>query len=347
MLQYDKIPSLQRNSSRRGIRRIAIFNPMTEQRFIQQNRVKWQEFENIVAASKKADPDRLSELYIEVIDDLSYARTHYPRSKVVTYLNQIATKAHKMIYGTRRETWQRIIRLFKEDVPRVAQRESHYAVWSTIIFVGAIALGWLSTAIEPEFPRAVMGEEYVNQTLENIDSGDPMAVYDSMQRGSMFAHIAVNNVRVAFLMFIVGLAGGLPTVLLLLYNGVMVGAFLSFFAQRDLFNIAFTTIFLHGAIELFAIVIAGACGLMIGAKWLFPGTFPRMYRLINSAKESLVIMAGVIPFIITAALIESFVTRLYQDMPGILRIIIVISTFAVMFWYFFLKSSKTEIDGAQ
>jgi uncharacterized membrane protein SpoIIM required for sporulation len=153
----------------------------------------------------------------------------------------------------------------------------------------------------------------------------------------MFLHISTNNIRVAFLTFVSGVFGGLPTVLLLLYNGIMVGAFVQFFFGHGLGGVALSTIFLHGAIELTAIVIAGGCGLMLGSAVLFPGTYARSTFVVARAREALKITIGVMPFIIVAAIIESYVTRLYQDMPASARIGIILITFSIMILYLFSK----------
>jgi len=146
--------------------------------------------------------------------------------------------------------------------------------------------------------------------------------------------------------YIFGILFGIPTALILLYNGVMVGAFLYFFIERGLGSMALTTIFLHGALELSAIVLAGACGLMLGSAALFPGTYGRMYNLRIQAKESLKILFGITPFIILAALIESFVTRYYLEMDGVLRLVVILGSFSLLFWYLFIyPRSVGKING--
>jgi uncharacterized membrane protein SpoIIM required for sporulation len=272
-------------------------------------------------------------LYIELIDDLSYARTHFRRSSLTAYLNQLAVAAHQQIYGTRRERKSRILTFFKSEVPVAFARAHRFFLYALIVFLGAILLGWLSGILQSDFLRMIVGDHYVNQTLENIRSGDPMAVYRDSDSEEMFYRISINNIRVAFLTFISGVFGGLPTILLLLYNGIMVGAFVQFFFQQGLGGIALSTIFLHGAMELTAIVIAGGTGLMLGSAILFPGTYARSYYVVFQARQALKIIIGVTPFIIFAAVIESYVTRLYQDLPGVIRLVIILGTFVLMLLY--------------
>ncbi len=315
---------------------------MTEQQFIARHKDRWKVFEGHLQRGLRGHPDQLSEQYIELIDDLSYAKTHFRGSSLTQYLNQLAVAAHQQIYGTRRERKSRLISFFRSEVPIAFASAKPFFFYALVIFVSAIALGWVSGTLDPEFLRMIVGDHYVNQTLENIKQGDPMAIYKGSESDAMFFMISTNNIRVAFVTFILGVFGGLPTVLLLLFNGVMVGAFVQFFFQHGLGDIALSTIFLHGAMELTAIVIAGGSGLMLGSAILFPGTYSRSYYVVHRAREALKVIIGVTPFIVFAAIIESYVTRLYQDMPGGIRIAIILVTFVFMIVYLF-SAPKTHV----
>jgi uncharacterized membrane protein SpoIIM required for sporulation len=124
----------------------------------------------------------------------------------------------------------------------------------------------------------------------------------------------------------------------------MVGAFLQFFSQHGLIGTALSTIMLHGAMELTAIVVAGGCGLMLGSAVLFPGTYARSVYVLAQARNALKIILGVVPFILAAALIESYITRLYQDISDTLRIAMILATFALMLLYLFSGRRKTTYE---
>jgi uncharacterized membrane protein SpoIIM required for sporulation len=318
---------------------------MTEQQFISRHRDRWKAFEDQLKKGLHGDPDRLSRLYIELIDDLSYARTHFRQSSLILYLNQLAVAAHQQIYGTRREQRSRLWTFFRDEVPLTFRASRRFFGYAFAIFSVAILFGWMSGLLDPEFLRVIVGDNYVNQTLENIKSGDPMGIYASSDQGSMFMMISVNNIRVAFLMFVVGVFGGLPTALLLVYNGVMFGAFIQFFFQHDLGWTAINTVMLHGAMELTAIVIAGGCGLMLGSAVLFPGTYARAYYVILRARQALKIIVGVSPFIISAAIIESYLTRHYLALHEVVQSLIICSTLIMMLFYLFSppKSPQHEL----
>ena len=318
---------------------------MTEVKFIKTNKDQWQKFEAYLNGSKKLSPDELSSLYLRLIDDLSYARTNYPESNTIHYLNEIAIKAHRIIYKNKKEDKSRFASLIKKEIPLAAYTYRRFFGYAAIIFLVAIAIGWVSSMLNDNFANQILSDRYINMTNENIENDDPMAVYKDMESGAMFWMIFINNIRVAFLSFIVGILGSIPAGLVLFYNGVMVGAFIQFFVKKGLFWVAFTTIFIHGAVELTAIVIAGGCGLIIGNSYLFPGTYPRMVALRKAAKNALLIMLGLSPFVLFAAFIEGYLTRYYIELGSIGRLAIILSTFSFICWYFFIYPRKLYKNG--
>ena len=103
-----------------------------------------------------------------------------------------------------------------------------------------------------------------------------------------------------------------------------------------MFNLAFSTIMIHGTLELSAIVMAGAAGMVIGNGWLFPGTYKRSDALRLSGNRALKLVMGIVPVFIIAAILESHVTRHYLALGNIGRWAIVILTGALFVWYFFI-----------
>ena len=155
-------------------------------------------------------------------------------------------------------------------------------------------------------PSCHLGDSYVDMTLENIQSGDPMAVYKSKGQFGMSLGITANNLYVAFLTFVLGAFFGIGAVIIMVSNGIMVGAFQYFFYAEGLLQESFLTIWIHGTLEISAIIIAGAAGMTMGRGLLFPGTYRRLQAFQVSAKRGLKIMLGITPIIIAAGFIEGF-----------------------------------------
>jgi len=178
--------------------------------------------------------------------------------------------------------------------------------------------------------------------MENIKSGDPMAVYKSMNEVDMFLGITVNNIRVSVIAFVAGILLGLGTLLVLMHNGVMVGSFQYFFQTQDLFWESARTIWIHGTIEISVIIIAGCGGMVLGKGMLFPGTYSRLVSFQKAMKDGLKILVSTVPFFILAGFLESFVTR-YTQMPDWLSILIISGSMSlILFYYVFLPINLTK-----
>ena len=306
---------------------------MREAAFVKQNKEKWELFETLLAQKGGTNPDHLADLFVQITDDLSFARTFYPDSKTTKYLNTIAATTHQQIYRNKKEKRSRILSFWQYELPMLFRQSHKLLLLSLCIFVLSGAIGMISAAHDDTFVRLILGDHYVNETIENIKNGDPLAVYSQTNELDMFFRIVFNNVRVSFVQFVGGVLFSFGTIASLFYNGVMVGAFQYFFIAEGLFWQSFLVIWIHGTLEISAIVIAGCAGLTVGNSILFPGTYSRLQSFILGAKQGLKIVFGLIPFFIVAGFLESFVTR-HTDMPIVLSAGIILVSFAIILGYF-------------
>ncbi|MEO1436820.1 MAG: stage II sporulation protein M [Bacteroidota bacterium] len=316
---------------------------MRETRFIEQNKKKWTEFEQLLEKKQK-DPDKLSQLFIKITDDLSYSRTYYPNRSVRVYLNGLAQQLFYNIYKDRRNKWSAFKEFWTNTLPGVIWETRSQLLLAFLIFWLAFGIGMFSSIMEPDFLRAILGESYVRMTEANIEGGDPMAVYKQMNEVDMFLGITINNLRVDFLAFLFGLFLGVGTIGILVYNGIMIGAFQYFFVERDLFWESFLTIWTHGTLEVSAIIISAAAGIVLGKGLAFPGTLSRLQAFQLSARQGLRILLGVIPITIVAGFIEGFLTR-YTDAPDWLRLAFILLCLAFVVFYFVIYPYRLAKQG--
>lgn len=308
---------------------------MREVAFSRKNGPRWVEFESYLSNSRKFNPDRLARLFIEITDDLAYAQTFYPDSKTTKYLNQLAVKAHQILYKRTQAKKFRLYHFFTTDYPLLLYKNRQKIFYSFLFVFFSALIGIISTANDDTFIRLILGDHYVNMTLENIEKGQPMAVYESESSLNMFFLICWNNIRVSFLVFAAGMLFSVGSYILLFTNGLMIGAFQYFFYQKGLFLTSFVTIWLHGTIEIFSIIVAGASGIIIGNSIMFPGTYSRIHSLQKGAKEGAKILSGLIPFFIVAAFIESYITR-HSDFSVVIDWAIISVSVAIIICYFFI-----------
>ncbi|RSC92210.1 stage II sporulation protein M [Tenacibaculum singaporense] len=306
---------------------------MREAAFINKNKEKWQLFEDALYNKTVISPDKLSDLYVELTDDLSYAKTFYPNGNTVIYLNSIASAAHQKIYKTKKESKNRFISFFKTEFPLMFYNHQKQLLIAFLVFAFFSICGAFSAATDIDFVRLILGDGYVNMTLENIENRDPMAVYKKANEVDMFIGITVNNIKVAMYAFVLGMLFSVGTLYIMMQNGIMLGSFLYFFYDKGLFWESSRTIWIHGTIEISVIVIAGCAGLVLGNGILFPKTYSRLESFKRSMKDGLKIMVSTIPFFIVAGFLEGFVTR-HTEMPDWLAILIIATSLALIIFYY-------------
>jgi len=323
---------------------------MREVAFIKQNKEKWLNFEQAIFGKNLKNPDELASLYIHLVNDLSYAQTYYPKSKTILYLNNLAAKAFQKIYKTKREDTNRFLHFWKVEVPLIVYDYRRYVLYAFLIFLSFVAIGALSAAYDDSFVRLVLGDSYVNMSLENIEAGDPVAVYKSGSNWGSFIGITLNNLYVGIKSFIYGVFVGLGTAMIMLYNGIMVGAFQYFFYKEGVLWESVRGIWIHGAMEIFAIVIEGAAGLILGASILFPKTFSRMASFKMGVKNGVKILISTFPFTVAAGFLEGYVTRYSNTMPNWLSVGIILITLSLISFYYliypFLLNAKLKKNHA-
>jgi uncharacterized membrane protein SpoIIM required for sporulation len=313
---------------------------MREAAFIRQNKTKWKQYQTELST----DPDVLADRFIALTDDLSFARTFYPESEVTHYLNNLTGQVHQAIYKNKKEKKNRFAVFWKAELPLLIRQHHRQLFYAFLIFVLAGGIGALSAAYDDTFVRLILGDSYVNKTISNIQQGDPMAIYKSQREMPMFLGITLNNIQVSFLAFIAGAFFSVGTFWILLTNGIMVGAIHYFFYKYGVLLTSVLSIWIHGTLELSAIVLAGCAGFVMGNSLLFPKTYSRLVSFRRGARQGLKIVVGLVPIFVVAGFLEGFVTR-HTEMPLYLSILIIgASAFFIGYYFiyypFYLSSRK-------
>ncbi len=308
--------------------------PLRETTFINRNLETWRQLESELLA-ERPDPDVLRDLYAAVSDDLSYARTHYPNRSVKSFLNTKAASLSLSLSRNQRRGIE-VRKFFTETVPLELYTQRRTLLVAFLIFLGAFLIGWFSSVADPDFAATILSGSYVAMTEENIANGDPMAVYKDGSRIGGALGITGNNLQVALLCFVLGVVWGAGTLVVMIYNGVMVGTFQQFFFVRGVGFESVLGIWTHGTIEISCIIVAGAAGLVLARGIIWPGTLSRSRSFQLSALSGLRIMAGIAPLIVLAGFIEGFLTRL-TDLPTVLRLMFLILNLAFVVYYFIVR----------
>ncbi len=288
------------------------------------------------------DIDEMAGEFTQLVDDLGYSKTFYPASKTTTFLNTEASKRYLSIYKNRREEKNRILQFFTEDLPLAVAKHHKVLLICFICFMLFYVVGFYSAMKDESIVRDILGDSYVRQTEKNIADGNPFGIYQTEKEFSMWISIMLHNIEVAFMFFLRGLLFPFFTIQYLVQNAMMVGVFDEFFYIRGLGNQFILAVMIHGILELSAIVIAAASGIVLGKGWLFPGELSRLDGFKLGAKEGMKIFIGVVPILMIAAFFEGFVTRHYNSMPLWINISILLASTVFIIGYFVLYPFKLK-----
>ena len=320
---------------------------MREARFIKNNAEKWKSFQN----ENSDDPDILADRFTTLIDDLSYSKTFYPKSRATKWINGITSSIYQEVYKNKREKLNRIFDFWKYELPLLFQKYHIIFLLTAVTFITFVLFGILLSDKDPDFIRSILGNKYVDMTERNIAKGDPFGVYRDGDPFSMFVRISVNNIRVAFLQFISGFTLGIFTIKILWSNGIMLGTFQYLFFQHELGLKSILVIWIHGTLEIASVIIASTSGLIIAHGILFPKTYTRYQSFKVAIKDAAKILIALIPFFILAAFLESYITHLMSNsfgntnergIPVIVSVLILTGSLSLIIWYFVILPIKLK-----
>ena len=312
---------------------------MREGMFIKRNVDKWNQYQQ----EETNDPDETAERFVTLVDDLSYAKTFYPQSKVTRWINSIAANIYLNIYKNKKEKYSRVFLFWKYELPLLFKRYHKILLFTFLLFTAFVFIGVFSSMKDETFIRGILTDEYVEMTERNISNGDPFGVYKDDNPFTMFVTIAINNTSIAFLMAIGGMLLGIPTLFSMWQNGLMLGCFQYLFFAKGLGYQSIMVIWIHGTLEILALIISSTAGFIIAHSILFPGTYSRILSFKRGIKDALKIMIVLVPVFIMAAFFESYVTHLMsntygneknQGIPVWVSAIILALSLSFIVWYF-------------
>jgi uncharacterized membrane protein SpoIIM required for sporulation len=303
--------------------------PMTlllkSSRFREEREADWKRLEDLLNRFEKGRHASLSDdeviaipvLYRATLSSLSMARAISLDKSLVDYLESLSTRAYFCVYSARTTVLERAARFFVQD-----WREAVRALWVETLMSAALTLLGAVTAYFLTLQSPDWFASFVPMGLS--EGRDPTAsfreLHDTLHNGHGVSGLAVfstflftHNSQIALLAFALGFAFCLPTAVLMVYQGLMLGAFFAVFAEHGL-GVEFAGwALIHGTTELFAVTLAGAAGLHIGWGLAFPGTVTRMQALTAAGRRAAVVMAGVVVMLAVAGLLEGFGRQLVDS----------------------------------
>ena len=273
----------------------------------------------------------LHSLYRYLINDLARTRRDYPGSLREKELNKLAARVHNTLLTGGRVQLSKITAFFQRDLPLCMRRYMHFIVISILFFVTGSVFAYLFINLNPDKAHYILDPRLIDNAERGFKDENFEKRGDAWQEGPMYVTFYVtNNTKVAFTAFALGIFLALPTVLMLFYNGIAIGGTLAIVDKAGLTHNLLGFISPHGGIELMAIFLAAAAGLILGVTVLNPGRLPRVEALKKRAYDVISLVIAAALMLCVAALIEGLISPLPFDnrikyVIGIINLTLVLS----------------------
>ena len=320
-------------------------------RFRAAHEADWERLDRLVTRMEKrsiralADDDILALplLYRTTLSSLAVARDTSLDRGLISYLEQLSTRAYFQIYGVQTSVWRQLGHFFARGWPEAVQGLWRETLVCVLLMLASAVVAFMLVRGDPSWffgiiPESLAGGRDPSAGAEALRR----TLYDSQE--SMLATFATylftHNSQIAIFAFALGFAFAVPTILLILYNGLMLGAFFAIFAAKGLaFNFG-GWLAIHGTTELFAISIAGAAGIRIGTAIAFPGRDTRTDSAVRAGRSAALAMAGTVVMLAVAGLLEGIGRQTVNDDAS--RYMIGAAMLAGWLAYFYMPRRRSD-----
>jgi len=287
--------------------------------FAARKRTRWTEFQQLAdrAARHGLDSFASHELpdfaarYREVAADLARARTYRVDEATLEHLERLAAAGHNALYRNERGTWGRVWEVLARECPAAIRQARVYVAVACLTFLLPAVTGYFLMREQPALALDLLPEVMIERAdagAERIAEGRRYVDVSLGDRPLMASGIITNNVRVAIACFAGGIFLGVGSLVLLGYNGLSIGAAAGHFANRGLLGYLMEFILGHGLLELFAIWVAGAAGVLLGRSLVSPGDMSRSDALVVNGRLAVRMVGAAAVLLIVAGLIEGFIS---------------------------------------
>lgn len=317
--------------------------------FRREREASWRELERLIERLDKDGPGRMTPedlcrlpvLYRSALSSQSVAHAISLDRSLLTYLDALAARAYLAVYAEQSNALHRVGRFFSHSFPRAVAALR----WHILAAFGALLLGVLTglalTLAEADWFYAFVSDDLAQgrspaastHTLREAIYGRP-PVYETLTSFASF--LFTHNAGIGLMSFGLGIALGVPTILLMFINGLMLGAFVALYTDRGLGIDFLAWLSVHGTTELLAIALCGGAGLSLATAVVFPGRHGRLASLAERGRQAATVVLGAVLLFFCAALLEGFARQLVVDATG--RLLIGWATFVGILAYLVLRA---------
>jgi uncharacterized membrane protein SpoIIM required for sporulation len=312
----------------------------------------WRELEGLIARVEEgglgtlsaAELSRLPTLYRATLSSLSVARAISLDVNVREYLESLAARAYVCVYGAKRPPLEAARRFLGERFPSTVRLLRRQLALAAALLVLGTLTGLALTATDPNRFYALVDERYAQgrspaSTTEELRQ----ILYDDKQAadllGAFAMYLFTHNARVGMMCAAFGFAAGVPVMLLLFTNGLLLGAFAALYQGRGLGLEFWAWILPHGVTEMLAVVLCGAAGLSVGQGLLFPERHTRLANLGLRGRDAGVVVLGAVAMLLFAGLVEGIFRQTVHSVPLRLSVALL----SALFWTVYFTRAGREM----
>lgn len=307
-------------------------------RMILHKRDDWQRLETLLHVARghgsAAQVEELGWRYRQAAADLALARRDYPTDPTTRYLNDLVERANRTLYRQRAPLWAAVGRFYAVIFPQVFRATFRYTLASFSLFLAAFLVAYFATFAQP-----ALAESFVpggSGVIETIKEGKTWFDVPPADRPFVASFLMTNNIRVALLAFAGGVLVGIPTVLVLIQNGLQIGAIAGLTQVYGIHGALWSFVAAHGFLELSVIFISGGAGLYVAHGILRPGLRARRESVAAAGRTATLLACGCVPLLMIAGTLEGFVSS--SALPGGVKFLIGLTTGVLLYAYLFLAA---------
>ncbi|HBD95269.1 MAG: hypothetical protein A2015_16245 [Spirochaetes bacterium GWF1_31_7] len=305
--------------------------------FIYHRRDVWTQFETLTNKRNLTFDESIQfgEFYQQIVEDLSISQTHFEDTKIRAYLNTLILRAGCKMYKRDKSPFSKVLFFFTNKLPDSIHFFFHEFLFSILLFLIIVIIGFSIISKTPEYAELLLSGAMYDQAMIDLENLSSFKNFDSIpsdQRSQMSLYIWLNNTKVSLLAFVLGITAGVGTIFILCFNSMMITGLAVIYYLNGHFLDFFSTIMIHGSLELPAIFLASASGLSIGKAMIFPGKQSKSENIKKTVSKAFTLLIGIIILLLIAALIEGLITTRKPDIS--IRFIIAAINILCLLSYF-------------
>lgn len=319
--------------------------------FIEEKRGNWRELEFLLHIIEKRgftsltvqQAKRFGNLYRAASTDLIHVKMVSANAEIIDYLNNLVARSYSNIYMGKKFSIKDMVDFYLVTFPKTFRNNVRFFIAATLLFfVGSLfSFGAMYIDTTAGHYLLKMGHKHLDprERVEKEERGGQESTDD--QRAAFSGMLFTHNIQVSFFVFALGISLGVGTVIVLFYNGVVLGAVAANYHIKGVSLFFWAWILPHGIIELTSIFIAGAAGLMIGWGMIAPGRLSFRESVKRRGKQAIHLMLGLIPMLVVAGFIEGSISQIHEPtLPYWLKIAFALVCGILLYYYLFFFNRK-------